>query len=45
MGYLKIKRPLAEAVPDNALLYFDEALNEYYIITDNIGNILTWGVA
>jgi len=29
-------------VPDSALLFFNESTNEYYVITDNFGNILTW---
>lgn len=48
MGYIRIKRPASgsgEAVPDNALLYFDEALNEYYLLVDSSGNYLTWGSA
>lgn len=34
-----------ESVPDDALLYFNATTNEYYIITDNLGNVLTWGSA
>jgi len=36
---------IAVNVPDNALLYFDEALNEYYFLIDSLGNYLTWGSA
>ena len=47
MGYIRIKRPTTggEAVPDNALLFFDQALNEYYLLVDSSGNYLTWGSA
>lgn len=48
MGYIKIKRPATgggETIPDNALLYFDELLNEYYLLVDSLGNYLTWGSA
>lgn len=42
MGYVRIKLPKGQTVPDNALLYFNSSTNEYYIITDQSGNILTW---
>jgi hypothetical protein len=47
MGYIRIKRQVTsgEVVPDNALLFFDEALNEYYVLVDSLGNYLTWGSA
>jgi len=35
---------LGGEIPDNALLYFNSTTNEYYIITDQSGNVLTWGV-
>jgi hypothetical protein len=48
MGYLRIRRPASGgtvSVPDNALLFFDADAGEYYIITDSLGNILTWETA
>lgn len=36
---------MGTTIPDNALLFYDQALNEYYVITDNLGNVLTWSTA
>jgi hypothetical protein len=34
-----------DSAPDNALIYYDEANNEYYLLTDSSGNFLTWDSA
>ena len=31
-----------DSAPDNALLYYDAANNEYYLLVDSLGNFLTW---
>jgi hypothetical protein len=36
------KIPAPSTLPDDALLFFDEGTNEYYVLTDSSGNILTW---
>jgi hypothetical protein len=47
MGYIRVKRPTTggEAVPDNALLFYNADTNEYYLLIDSLGNYLTWSSA
>lgn len=49
MGFIRIKRQALSsgeiAVPENALLFHDLDTGDYYFLSDNLGNILTWGNA
>ena len=43
MGYLRIKRPGGlVAIPDDALLYYNQTLGEYFLITDEGLEYLVW---
>ena len=42
MGYIRIKRSQAVAVPENALLFYDAGTGDYYFLTDELSNYLTW---
>lgn len=42
MSYIRVKVIPSSVIPENALLFYDAGTGDYYFLTDNNGNYLTW---